>query len=43
MNFEDSIFIYVGNLYHSDYSIKYEIEKDVENTILKLLEKITLF
>ena len=39
MNFEDSIFIYVGNLYHSDYSIKYEIEKDVENTILKLLEK----
>ncbi len=38
-NFENSVFIYIGNLASKDYSTQYELDVDINKTILKLVEK----
>ena len=39
LNFENSVFIYIGNLSSTDYSTQYELDVDINKTILKLVEK----
>jgi len=39
LSFENSIFIYVGNIYSPDYSVQYDIEVDFPRTINVLTEK----
>ena len=39
LSFENSIFIYVGNIYSPDYSVQYDLEVDIPRTINVLTEK----
>lgn len=39
LSFENSIYIYVGNIYSPDYSIQYDLEIDIPRTIDLLVEK----
>ena len=39
LSFENSIFIYVGNIYSPDYSVQYDLEVDIKRTINVLTEK----